>query len=231
MTTGTMQTDMKVAEAPTEPLDDFVIADAYRDWQAREGVKVIEDFAFGDLGAVELGPWARKGGMGAVINVPNDYLPNDAHLVEITPGGQSEPERHMYEENVYILSGRGATRIWLDGQSAESFEWTAGSFFSIPLNAWYQHFNVGAEPARYVAVTDAPPVMRRARDDDFVFNNPFQFTSRYRPGGSQFAGGKLYNRRVWETNFVPNAPDMALYGWKARGAGGINVMLEMVLSV
>ena len=227
MTTETMPTDMKIAEAPTEPLDDFVITDAYRNWQAREGVKVIEDFAFGDLGTVELGPWARKGGMGAVINVPNDYLPNDAHLVEISPGVQSEPERHMYEENVYILSGRGATRIWLDGQSAESFEWTAGSFFSIPLNAWYQHFNVGAEPARYIAVTDAPPVMRRVRDDDFVFNNPFQFTSRYRPGGSQFAGGKLYNRRVWETNFVPNAPDMALYGWKARGAGGINVMLEM----
>ncbi|MFN4283092.1 MAG: ethanolamine ammonia lyase-activating protein [Alphaproteobacteria bacterium] len=133
----------------------------------------------------------------------------------------------MYEENVYILSGRGATRIWLDGRQPETFEWVAGSFFSIPLNAWYQHFNVGAEPARYIAVTDAPPVMRRMRDEDFVFNNAFQFTSRYQPGSSQFAGGKLYNRRVWETSFVPNAPDMALYGWKARGAGGINVMLEM----
>jgi hypothetical protein len=64
------------------------------------------------------------------------------------------------------------------------------------------------------------------RDHDFVFNNPFQFKSRY-AGRGQFSGGKLYSRRTWETNFVPNAPNMGLYGWKERGAGGINVMLEM----
>ena len=30
-----------------------------------------------------------------------------------------------------------------------------------------------------------------------------------------------------ESNFIANAPDMLLYGWKERGAGGINAMLEM----
>lgn len=224
---ATDTTDMKIAEAPTQPLENFVIEDAYGAWQEREGVRVIRDFAFDDLCNVELSPWPRKGGAGAIINIPNDYLVNDSHLVEIAGGGQSEPERHMYEENVYVLSGRGATRIWLDGQKPETFEWQTGSFFSIPLNAWYQHFNVGIEPARYLAVTDAPPVMRRMRDDDYIFRNPFQFSSRFQGSGSQFSGGKLYNRRVWETNFVPNAPNMALYGWKERGAGGINVMLEM----
>ena len=222
-----MATDMKIAEAPDEPLDDFVIDDAYMSWQRREGVRVIQDFAFGDLDEIELSPWPRKGGAGAIIHVPNEYLPNDAHLVEIAPAGQSEPERHMYEENVYVLSGHGATRIWLDGQEPDMFEWEGGSFFSIPLNAWYQHFNVRSEPARYVAVTDAPPTMRRMRDDDFIFNNPFQFTSRYKGGTNQFEDGKLYNRRVWRTSFVPNAQDMPLYGWMERGAGGINVMLEM----
>jgi mannose-6-phosphate isomerase-like protein (cupin superfamily) len=220
-------TDMKIAQAPTQPLEDFIIEDAYAAWQRREGVRVIRDFAFDDLCKVELSPWPRKGGSGAIINIPNDYLVNDSHLVEIAAGGQSEPERHMYEENVYVLSGRGATRIWLDGQPPESFEWAAGSLFSIPLNAWYQHFSVSNEPARYIAVTGAPPVMRRMRDENYVFNNPFQFTSRFKGGGGQFSGGKLYNRRVWETNLVPNAPNMALYGWKERGAGGINVMLEM----
>ena len=224
---ATETTDMKIAEAPKEPLENFVIEDAYAAWQEREGVRVIRDFAFDDLCKVELSPWPRKGGAGAIINIPNDYLVNDSHLVEIAPGGQSEPERHMYEENVYVLSGRGATRIWLDGQKPESFEWAAGSFFSIPLNAWYQHFTVSSEPARYIAVTGAPPMMRRMRDDDFIFNNPFQFTSRFKGSVGQLSGGKLYNRRVWETNFVPNAPNMALYGWKERGAGGINVMLEM----
>jgi mannose-6-phosphate isomerase-like protein (cupin superfamily) len=218
---------MKIAEVPGEPLDDFVIEDAYVAWQRREAVRVIEDYAFGDLCEIELTPWPRKGGAGAIINVPSEYLPNDAHLVEIAAGGKSEPERHMYEENVYVLSGRGATRIWLDGQQPETFEWMAGSLFTIPLNAWYQHFGASSEPARYIAVTGAPTMMRRMRNHDFIFNNPFQFTSRYNGGKGQFAGGKLYNRRVWETNFVPNAPNMKLYGWKERGAGGINVMLEM----
>lgn len=227
MTAQTSTTDMKIADAPTEPLDDFVIEDAYEAWQQREGVRVIKDFAFDDLCAVELSPWPRKGGAGAIINIPNDCMPSDAHLVEIAPGGESEPEHHMYEENVYVLSGRGATRIWLDGQEPETFEWAAGSLFSIPLNAWYQHFNAGSEPARYIAVTGAPPTMRRMRDHDYIFNNPFQFKTRYNGNGKQFAGGKLYNRRVWETNFLPNAPNMKLYGWKERGAGGINVMLEM----
>ena len=84
-------TDMKVAEAPVGELEDFNIADGYARWLEQEGVRVIEEFAFEDLGAIELGPWERKGGSGAVINIPNDHLTNDSHVVEIQPGGKSEP--------------------------------------------------------------------------------------------------------------------------------------------
>jgi quercetin dioxygenase-like cupin family protein len=228
----TIETDMKIAAKPTAPLDDFVIEDPYNAWQKREGVRVLYEYVFGDLANVELSPWPRKGGAGAFINLklPQGELPGDAQLIEIAPGKHSEPERHLYDENAYVVSGRGATRIWLDGQAPQTFEWQAGSLFSIPLNAWYQHFNAGSEPARYLAVTNAPQMMRLFRDDDFIFNNPFNFTSRYSGTNSFTAGGKLFNRRVWETNFIPNAPDMALYGWKERGAGGINVMLEMAKS-
>ena len=37
--------------------------------------------------------------------------------------------------------------------------------------------------------------------------------------------------RVWRTNFVPDARNMTLYSWEARGAGGTNVMLEMADTV
>lgn len=224
--------DMKIAAKPTTPLDDFVIEDPYYEWQKREGVRVIHEYVFEDLSKVELSPWARKGGAGAFINLKlrQGELPGDAQLIEIAPGKHSEPERHLYEENSYVLNGRGATRIWLDGQTPQTFEWQAGSLFSIPLNAHYQHFNAGSEPARYLSVTNAPQMMRLYRDDDFIFNNPFNFHSRYSGNNSFTGGGKLFNRRVWETNFIPNAPDMALYGWKERGAGGINVMLEMAKS-
>jgi hypothetical protein len=135
----------------------------------------------------------------------------------------------MYEITIYVVSGRGATTIWQDEKHKSSFEWQAGSLFSIPLNAWYQNFNgSGQEATRYIAVTNAPPMMRLFRDNEFIFDNNYMFTSRYAGEEDYFSGkGKLFNRRIWESNFIANAPDMLLYGWKERGAGGINAMLEM----
>ncbi len=225
-------TDMKVAQTPTEGLKDYTKSDPYADWLKKEGVKVYEDFYFPSLAKLELGPWERKGGSGAVAHIANRHLPNDCHIVEIKPGGKSEPEHHMYELTIYVISGRGATSIWqLDNgeKRRNSFEWQAGSLFSIPLNARYQNFNgSGNEPARYIAVTNAPPMMRLFRDNDFIFHCDYMFRGRYSGEEDYFSGkGKLFNRRIWESNFIANAPDMLLYGWKERGAGGINAMLEM----
>ncbi len=228
-TTTDPSSDIIRAKEPAEALEPLLIDDPYVSWQRREGVRVIHDFAFDDLGEIELTPWERKGGSGAIINIPNATLPNDTHLVEIKPGGKSEPEHLLYVEMVFVLSGRGATSIWVDDARKKTFEWHRGSLFAIPLNASYQHFNAsGTDPVRYAAVTSAPPMMRLFRNDDFIFNNPFTFSDRYGEEDDYFSGGgKLYDRRVWESNFIPNAPDMPLYGWSARGAGGINAMLEM----
>jgi mannose-6-phosphate isomerase-like protein (cupin superfamily) len=222
---------MKVAETPKDGLKDYPKTDAYKEWLKREGVKVYEEFYFPSLAKIELGPWARKGGKGAVLHIANARMPNDCHIVEIKPGGNSEPEHHMYESTIYVVSGHGATTIWQtrDGSHRQTFEWHTGSLFSIPLNACYQNFNgSGSEPARYIAVTNAPPMMRLYRDDDFMFNCDYVFRSRYSGEDDYFSGnGKLFKRRIWESNFIANAPDMLLYGWKERGAGGINAMLEM----
>ena len=58
--------------------------------------------------------------------------------------------------------------------------------------------------------------------EHLMFQGSAQYDEEYFSGN-----GTLYKTRVWETNFIPNAPDMALYGWKERGAGGINVILQM----
>jgi hypothetical protein len=67
-----------------------------------------------------LTPWERKGGNGAIINIPNDQLDNNFQVVEIKPGGKSEPEHHLYEETVYVISGRGATTIWVDKKQKQT---------------------------------------------------------------------------------------------------------------
>ncbi|MBI2090516.1 MAG: ethanolamine ammonia lyase-activating protein [Deltaproteobacteria bacterium] len=225
-------TDMKVAEAPKDGLKDYTKVDPYAEWLKKEGVKVYEEFYFPSLAKIELGPWPRKGGNGAVIHIANRHIPNDCHVVEIKPKGKSEPEHHMYELTIYVVSGHGATTIWQNGKDEkrrQSFEWHAGSLFCIPLNVCYQNFNgSGDEPVRYIAVTNAPPMMRLFGDNEFIFNCDYIFSARYSGEEDYFSGkGKLFTRRIWESNFIANAPDMPLYGWKERGAGGINAMLEM----
>ncbi len=221
--------DIIRAQEPADSVSEFFKPDPYTEWIKAEGVTLIEEFAFDDLNAVELGPWERKGGRGAVINIPYESLTNDTQLVEISPGGKSEPEHHMYEEYIYVLAGRGAASIWLNENEKHSFEWKAGSLFTIPMNANYQLFNgSGNEPARYMAVTNAPVMMRQFMNYDFIWNNPFVFTDRFGDAEEQYSGsGKLYARRVWSSNFIPNVPDMPLYAWDRRGAGGINAMFEM----
>lgn len=227
-----MTTGIRRAETP-DHLEDLRQPDTYLDWQKTEGVKVIVDFAFEDLKTLELGDWERKGGKGAIINIPNLFLPNDAQVVEIRAGRKSEPEHHLYEEMVYILSGRGATSVWLDESRKQNFEWQEGSLFAIPVNAWYQHFNgSGSEPARYVAVTNAPPVMRQWRNLDFILKNPFQFTDRFSGEQNYFSGnGKLHTHRKLLTNFVANAIDLPLYDYLTRGAGGVNAHIHMANNV
>src|SRR5205823_5221910 len=126
-------------------------------------------------------------------------------VVEIAPGGKSEPEHHLYEEMVYVVSGHGSTSVWYEDEHKQSFEWGPGSVFAIPLNAHYQHFNgSGAQPARYAAVTNAPTIIRLFHSSDFLFNNPYQFRDRFSGDERYFSGdGRLLkraNRRVWDSN-------------------------------
>jgi quercetin dioxygenase-like cupin family protein len=215
-----------------QDLQQYEAVDHYESWQKKEGAPVIDGFYIEDLSTLELGPWERKGGKGAFVNLEGTGGVNDAHVVEIRPGGSSAPESHLYEEMVYVLNGRGATSIWYDEGHKQTFEWGRGSLFAIPINATYQHFNgSGQEPARYVSVTSAPTVVRMFHNEDFIFNNPFRFTDRFSDIDGYFNGdGKLFAKRfrhVWETNFVPDVHTMQLHTWAQRGGGGANIMLEL----
>jgi len=221
-------------------MDTWEANDPYLDWIANEGIKRIVDYKFEDLDEVELGDWERKGGKGAVINIPSGSLPNDCHLIEIKPGGKSEPEHHMYEEVMYVVSGRGATSVWHDDGQKSTFEWAAGSLVVIPLNSTYQHFNgSGADHARYLSMTNAPPVMRMFKSADFIFNNPYQFNDRFSGDNEDYFNGQgtLYRRKgskfgtMWKTNFVPNADVMKLWQYRDRGAGGINTHFDLAGNV
>ena len=60
------------------------------------------------------------------------------------------PQRHLYEEVVYVSEGDGSTQIELPNGEKRSFEWGPTSLFAIPLNATYRHFNGSGHEARAV---------------------------------------------------------------------------------
>jgi oxalate decarboxylase/phosphoglucose isomerase-like protein (cupin superfamily) len=217
---------------PIQPAVDSTTS--YDRYVESEGVPVIDAFNIPDLKTVAVGPWQRMGSDGAIIRFVGSAHMNDAYVLEIAPAGQTIAQRHMYEELVYVVAGRGATTVWNSAGDRSTFEWKAGSFFAIPLNCWYQHFNGdGVDRARYFAVRSAPLMMNLIHNDEFIFNLNFDFLDRFgadpQRTGDFSGAGTAYAGRIWETNFVPDVMSIALHEWRERGAGS-NVMLEVANS-
>jgi quercetin dioxygenase-like cupin family protein len=206
----------------------------YNEFLRGEGIPVVRGFAIQDLKTLEVSDWARKGGRGAYINLEGTGGTNDAYVCEIPPGGSLNPERHLFEEMIYVVDGNGSTSVWYDESQKRSFEWHTGSLFAIPLNARFQHFNAsGVRPARFLAVTNAPVVINLFHNLRFVFDSNFAFDDRFAGQEQYFDGiGEIYQanwgrRNTLVTNFVPDTHNLELYEWRARGAGGRNVMIEL----
>lgn len=211
--------------------------DAYEQWLKAEGLPVIRDFYVPDVMEVELKPWKRKGCMGAFLNLVGAEGTIDGYICEIPPGGEVLPQKHLYEELIYILSGTGASTVWVEGKTKQTFEWQAGSLFSPPLNSWHQHFNGQSDqPVRYLGMTRAPVFMNLFHDMDFIFNNDYVFKNRYSGEEDYFSGeGKALqtggqvvdNPKIWDTNFVLDCRNIELVSDPRRGALSSNIFFNL----
>ena len=152
--------------------------DPYLDWIAKEGLPVTEDYGI-DLFTVETKLWPRIGAKGAAVHLKGRGDFCNMFLVELAPGGSTEPQRHLYEDVYYVLEGSGSTQIEMADGTKRSFEWGPKSLFAIPLNAKHRHFNSsGRERALLVTTTDLPLVMNTFHNEKFIFETPFDFTER-----------------------------------------------------
>ncbi|MBI2189495.1 MAG: cupin domain-containing protein [Acidobacteria bacterium] len=200
----------------------------YTRWVRSEGLDIISSFYVPNLHTVELRPWARRGGRGVFLNHDASRSSNDCCVCEIAPGGQLNPQRQLFEEMIYVLDGRGSTVVWNDAGKRIAFEWKAGAMFAIPLNTWHQHFNgSGIEPARYVAVTNAPVIINAFGDVHFVFDTKYDFTDRFNGEPDYFSGKGESRGLLLDTNFVADAVNLPLHAATERGAGGGHTRFSM----
>jgi len=109
-------------------------------------------------------PWemARQGLLKHLLNESmNTRIETvDAYMQVIPPGSKSGKHRHLAEECVYVLEGRGYdlhqdcdveitdTYHWKPQAEVKRYEWEAGDVIYIPPNTIHQHFN--ADPDRLV---------------------------------------------------------------------------------
>jgi hypothetical protein len=200
----------------------------YTRWVRAEGLSIISAHYVPNLRTVELKPWPRRGGRGVYINHEASRTSNDCYVCEIPPAGQLAPQRQLFEEMILILDGRGSTSVWNDADQRLTFEWKAGSLFAIPLNCWHQHFNAsGQQAARYVAVTNAPPVINLYEETGFVFNTRYDFRSRFAGEPEYFSGKGEQKGLLLDTNFVADAVNLPLVSARERGAGGGHIRFNM----
>jgi hypothetical protein len=191
-------------------------------------VPITEDFGV-DLLKVPVAPWPRFGVDGGIVHLKGrgDFV--SIFVLDLPPAGKSEPQRHLYEEVVYVLSGYGSTTVEaIDGRT-HSFEWGPKSLFALPLNARYRHFNSsGRERARLAETNNLSLMLNLFHDEAFVFANLYDFpqrqkSQRYFSGEGDFIPVRP-GRNMWETNFIPDLAKFELKSWAQRGAGGSSMM-------
>lgn len=204
----------------------FGLSLVYDEWLKKEGIPLYEEIAgIEDITELPRQPWARMGGRGTFIQLEGTKQEGKLmYIAEIPGGGSLEPEKHMYDELIYILKGRGLSEVWNEGQAKRSFEWGEGSLFAIPLNAWHRLVNGSREPALVFAVTNTPVVMETFRSPEFVFNCDYKFTDRYTGKADYFVTGEKHYKEgysnVWETNFVPDVRTTLLDNHFQKVEGG-----------
>ncbi|HWG05673.1 MAG TPA: cupin domain-containing protein [Beijerinckiaceae bacterium] len=91
----------------------------------------------------------------------------DAYMQIIPPGSRSGKHRHLAEECVYVIEGRGYDLhqdcdveigdeyTWKAQDEIKRFEWEAGDVIYIPPQTIHQHFNADPDkPARVISSTN-----------------------------------------------------------------------------
>src|SRR2546430_6119183 len=195
----------------------------WEEWLKQENLPVHKDYYISDLRKADVKPWKRLGpGVnGAYIDLIGGEGVNVGYLCELAPRAKTEPQRYLFEEVLYVLTGEGESVIWQPGsKNKQSVRWKAGSVLAPPLNVWRQHINRGQTPSRFLVMTNAPVVIDLFHNLNFVFNNDFAFRDRYDVEADFFGGGadKAHHKATtseeseqakgldtWDSDLVPDA--------------------------
>jgi gentisate 1,2-dioxygenase len=108
----------------------------------------------------EIQHWRERGAGGASMQFNHPDTSLWSHISQMPVGTYKKAHRHHPGANVIILEGEGYSFMWSQEDEEEGvdvddkllIEWGPGTLFPPPALWYHQHFNTGAEPARYLAL-------------------------------------------------------------------------------
>lgn len=180
----------------------------YRKFQNGEGIPVHKGLYFEDIHALETEPWDRTGEKGAFVNLDGANGVVDLHIHDLTPGGKTDLQNHLYEEIVYVAEGEGFTAFGEDEETV--FEWKKHSLFYIPPNTPYRHINGSDEEVRLISQTPLPQLMNIVDREELLFG----LESEWNPDDEYYSSdGDLFELEGrpgffgWDANFIPDVSE------------------------
>src|SRR5262249_40347823 len=105
----------------------------YHQFMASEGIPIHQaTVGVADVTTPPRQPWARTGaGLGTFVQLTGTFQSaNGIYILEIPAGQALEPEKHLYEEEIFVLRGRGVSQVWQGNGEKLTFEWAEGSVFA-----------------------------------------------------------------------------------------------------
>jgi mannose-6-phosphate isomerase-like protein (cupin superfamily) len=108
---------------------------------------------FADMRAWDrLDPFRGRGAGGHVVSVQFPTSPLWSHMSVFPAQTYKKAHRHGPGVVIVIPAGEGFSVMWPEGKEKVFIPWHEGSVFVPPDRWFHQHFNVGSEPGRYLAL-------------------------------------------------------------------------------
>lgn len=127
-------------------------------WTRKNSSWLWETTFVEDVANIELPPAPGRGAGGSILALQLGRNALVSHISQFPIGTYKKGHRHGPGAHVITLAGEGYSLLWKDTfDDHRRVDWGANAVLVPPRYWWHQHFNVGAAPARYLAIRWGSP--------------------------------------------------------------------------